>query len=235
MHEESKKLMRRLLLATSAVALATVTVEAPAAEAADWEIAVGGYFESYAAFAAPDVDGMVGADFDGVDSKSDPEVHFLPSITLDNGLQIGADVQLEGATDDFDQIDESYLFVDGASGRVLLGSADSAGYLMHYGAPDVTFANVNSGSMTVFVPFSGTAFGDLPDGALLIDTDEDGSPDASGLKVGDDVFNGTLGSTYLENRGNSDAQRFTYSRRASLGCSSASRMRATSSRTIRSS
>jgi hypothetical protein len=119
-------------------------------------------------------------------------------------------VQLEGTTDDSDQIDESYLFVDGAFGRVLLGSADSAGYLMHYGAPDVTFVNVNSGSMSAFVPFSGTVLGDLSNGALLVDTDEDGTPDAGGLQVGDDQFYGTLGSTYLENRGNSDAQRFTY-------------------------
>jgi outer membrane protein OmpU len=202
--------MRILLLTTTAVALATGMTTGTRAEAADWEIAVGGYFETYAAYAAPDVDGFVDDEFDGVDSKIEPEIHFQPSITLDNGLQIGADVQLEGTTANSDQIDESYLFVDGQFGRVLLGSADSAGYLMHYGAPDVTFVNINSGSMTIFVPFSGTAFGELSNGALLIDTDEDGTADASGLQVGDDVFYGTLGSTYIENRGNSDAQRFTY-------------------------
>jgi hypothetical protein len=137
-------------------------------------------------------------EFDGIDQKSEAEIHFLPSITLDNGLQIGADVQLE-ASGDPDTIDESYLFIDGEFGRVLLGSADSAGYLMHYGAPDVTFLNVNSGSMTLFVPFSGTVSGALDDTGTIAD-----------LQVGDDVFRGTLGSTYLENRGNSDAQRFTY-------------------------
>ncbi len=74
----------------------------------------------------------------------------------------------------------------------------------------MTFVNVNSGSMTAFIPFSGTVLGNLPGGALLIDTDDDGAPDASGLQVADDVFRSTLGSTYLENRANSDAQRFTY-------------------------
>ncbi len=123
--------MARLLLTTSTVALAMGTMAGTAAEAADWEIAVGGYFETYAGYAATDVDGIVDEDFDGVDNKIEPEIHFLPSITLDNGLQIGADVQLEGTTDGFDQIDESYLFVEGALGRVLLGSTDSAGYLMH--------------------------------------------------------------------------------------------------------
>jgi Gram-negative porin len=182
----------RLLLTTSAMALA-----AGSAEAVEWEVVVGGYFESYAAYSSPDVAGLDG-DFDGVDQKSEAEIHFIPSITLDNGLQIGADVQLE-ASGDPDTIDESFLFVDGEFGRVLLGSADSAGYLMHYGAPDVTFLNVNSGSMTIFVPFSGTVSGTLENTGTVGD-----------LQVGDDVFYGTLGSTYLENRGTNDAQRLTY-------------------------
>ena len=52
------------------------------------------------------------------------------------------------------------MFIDGSFGRVLLGSENSAGYLMHYGAPDVTFLNVNSGSLTKFVPFSGSVVGE---------------------------------------------------------------------------
>ncbi len=102
--------------------------------------------------------GIVSDDYDGIDSKQDSEIHFLPSITLDNGLKIGANVQLEGFQGG-DQIDESFLFIDGSFGRVLLGSENSAGYLMHYGAPDVTFLNVNSGSLTAFVPFSGSVVG----------------------------------------------------------------------------
>ena len=49
--------MTRLLLSTSALALASGA--ASFAEAADWQIAVGGYFETYAAYASPDVDGIV--------------------------------------------------------------------------------------------------------------------------------------------------------------------------------
>lgn len=197
--------MRRLLLTTSAFALAAGST----AGAVEWEVGVGGYFETFGAYAAPDVSGMIEDDFNGIDNKTEAEINFRPSIRLDNGLLIGADVQLE-ASGDSDTIDESYLFLDGDFGRVLLGSADSAGYLMHYGAPDVTFVNVNSGSMSAFIPFSGTVVGTLSNGAVLIDTDGDGDPDTPGLRVGNDVFRGTLGSTYLENRGNSDAQRFTY-------------------------
>ncbi len=196
--------MKKVLLGTSAVALASAF--ANSAYAADWEVTVGGYMEQYAAWASPDVDGLVDDDYDGIDNKGEAEIHFKPSITLDNGLKIGADVQLEGNTDGADQIDESFLFIDGSFGRVLLGSENSAGYLMNYGAPDVTFLNVNSGSLTKFVPFSGTALGDAAidiDGDLIDD-------DIVGLQTGADVFRGTLGSTFIENGRNNDAQRFTY-------------------------
>ena len=36
-------------------------------------------------------------DFDGVDVSTNTEIFFLPSITLDNGIKIGANIQLEGA------------------------------------------------------------------------------------------------------------------------------------------
>lgn len=196
--------MKKILLGTSAVALAGAF--ANSAHAVDWEVTVGGYMEQYAAWSSPEVDGFVDDDFDGIDNKGEAEVHFKPSITLDNGLKIGADIQLEGNTDTVDQIDESFLFLDGSFGRVLLGSENSAGYLMNYGAPDVTFLNVNSGSLTKFVPYSGTAFGQVG-----IDTDGDAVlGDVVGLQTGDDVFRGTLGSTFIENGRNNDAQRFTY-------------------------
>jgi len=172
--------MRKHLLRTSALAL--VAANACTASAAEWEVKVGGYMEQFVAYANSDVSG--GGDFDGIDSKQDSEIHFLPTITLDNGLTIGADVQLEGFTSS-DQIDESSMFIDGSFGRVVLGSEASAGYLMFYAAPDVTFLNVNSGSTTAFIPYSGTT-------------------------AGADIFLGTLGTTYLENVLNDNAQRFTY-------------------------
>jgi predicted porin len=134
------------------------------------------------------VDSAAGTDFDGVDVQSDSEIFFLPSITLDNGLKFGANIQLEGNTGG-DQIDESYLFVKGSFGEINLGSENSAGYKMSYGAPDVSFYGINSGSTTSAVPFRGA-----------------------------DLFRGTLGSTFLENAGsigggngqNNDLQRITY-------------------------
>ena len=189
--------MKMVLLGTSAIALAGAF--ATSANAVEWDVRVGGYFETYAAYAASDVDGIDG-DWDGIDNKTDSEIHFVPAITLDNGIKFGADVQLEGNTGG-DQIDESFLFVEGAFGRALFGSENSAGYLMTYAAPDVTFLNINSGSLTKFIPFAGDVD--------YIDDDDDFF-DEDALEVGDDIFRGTLGSTFLENDLNNDVNRFTY-------------------------
>ncbi len=181
--------MKKVLLGTSALALAGAFAS-PAASA-EWNVRVGGYMEQFIAYASSDFEvsaspfGTVEiGDFDGIDSKQDAEIFFAPSITLDNGIQFGANVQLEALTNS-DQIDEAYMFIKGSFGEVLLGSENSAGYKMTYAAPDVTFINVNSGSLTSFIPFSGSG-------------------------VGADIFRGTLGSTFLENARNNDAQRFTY-------------------------
>lgn len=178
--------MKKVLLGTSAIALVGA-MSAPAS-AAEWNLDWGGYVEAYAAFASSDVDNVAGEEVDGIDAKFEGEIHFTPSITLDNGIKVGVNVQLE-AFQNGDQIDEGYLFVKGSFGEVLIGSENSAGYKMTYGAPDVTPLNVNSGSLTSFVPFSGAI---------------------GGVSVGSDIFRGTLGSTYIENGRNNDANRFTY-------------------------
>jgi len=54
--------------------------------------------------------------------QSDSEIWFGGRTTLANGIAIGFDVQLEGNTAG-DVIDESYLFIDGAFGRVVMGSS----------------------------------------------------------------------------------------------------------------
>ncbi len=62
------------------------------------------------------------------------EIHFSGNTTLDNGIQVGVQVELEGETVG-DQIDESYIWFEGAFGRVELGSEDPAADAMFYGAP----------------------------------------------------------------------------------------------------
>lgn len=191
--------MKKVLMGTSAIALAGAF--ATTANAASWDVRVGGYMESYAAYATSDVDGISGEDFDGIDQKNESEVHFLPSITLDNGIQLGANIELE-AHSGSDQIDESYFWAKGSFGKIEMGDENSARYKMQVSAPDVTFTGVNSGDLTFFMPYSGFAAGDTnSDGIVGV---------GEGVFTGNQVFRGTLGSTFIENKTNNDAQRFSY-------------------------
>lgn len=170
--------MKKVLLGTSAVAL--IGAAMTPASAAEFEVRVGGYMEQHLAFS--DVDNNTGQDFDGVDNFDDTEIFFLPSITLDNGLKIGANIQLEGSSGaTTDDIDESYMFIRGSFGEINLGSENSAGYKMGYVAPDVSFFGINSGSGTTVIPHQNQNY-----------------------------FRGTLGATSLENAGNNDLMRVTY-------------------------
>jgi len=221
--------MKKVLLGTSAIAL--VGAAAAPASAAEWNMRVGGYMEQVVGYASADVEGFQGADYGGVDSKQDAEIFFLPSITMDNGIKIGVNIQLEGNTSG-DTIDESFMSVEGSFGRVLLGSENSAGYIMSYGAPDVSLLGAASGDLPNVAPISGSASNDNDgSGGTTVRTttrhpvlDSNGAvmpaefveitttTNAPGEVVGTghDIYRGTLGSTFLENGRNNDAHRITY-------------------------
>ena len=145
--------MKTTVSGTGAAAL--VTIFAQSAQSAEFEMTVGGYFETRAAYADAEYDNMAPPpDYAGVDVKRDAEIHFKPSLTLDNGIRVGATVELEGSTSG-DQIDESYISIDGAFGRLVIGSENSARYLMQYAAPSVGAFGVNSGDAADHIPFTG--------------------------------------------------------------------------------
>jgi len=172
--------MKKVLLGTSAIALAGAF--ATSANAAEWNVRVGGYYNAMVAYAETDLPAGMTADFDGVDVSTNTEIFFLPSITLDNGIKIGANIQLEAETSG-DQIDESYVQIKGSFGEVLIGSENSAGYKMTYAAPNAAIIGINSPSTGDYIAWTGGA---------------------------GDVFRGTLGTSYLEVGRNNDAKRITY-------------------------
>jgi predicted porin len=122
--------MKKNLLATTAM----VAVGALAAQGAMAEdpikLSVGGYSERWVGAAANDLGG--GNDVNDLDIQEDSEIHFKGSTTLDNGLTFGVNVQLEGQVQG-DLIDESYIFVRGDFGEVMLGDENGAAYAMSYG------------------------------------------------------------------------------------------------------
>jgi predicted porin len=132
--------MRRLLLASSAVAalLAAPAVEAQTSSAAGpIRLGLGGYFQFYGVGAwQNDGPGHPGDHRHNFDFKREAEIFFTGQTKLDNGLMIGVDVQLE-AESCSDQIDESYIWFQGGWGRLMLGSENSAAYLLIAGPPTV--------------------------------------------------------------------------------------------------
>ncbi len=131
-----------LLLGSTAFLAGSVT----STLAAPIKASVRGYHNEYFAGTYQSLDPVPGQDDADVayfDHHFDNEIHFRGETTLDNGLNVGFKVELEGRTSS-DQIDEAYITVDGDNfGRFLIGDENSAPYLMHYRAPEPTTIEIN--------------------------------------------------------------------------------------------
>jgi outer membrane protein OmpU len=107
-------------------------------------LSLGGYMEQWAGFADSD---------DGDEAKnafqSDSEVYFDGETILDNGIQVGAHIELEAETST-DQIDEQFLYLSGGFGRFEIGKNDSVADSMSITAPSVGPVGVNDGDMTAW-------------------------------------------------------------------------------------
>ena len=131
-------MMKKNLLATSAlVAAGALATQGALAEAGPIQVSVGGYYEQWVGYVFQDADSddrrVHERHGNDLDVNEDGEIHFKGSTTLDNGLTFGMNVQLESATSS-DLIDESYIFVRGSFGEIVLGSENGPAYAMHYGA-----------------------------------------------------------------------------------------------------
>jgi len=120
--------MKKSLLATTALAaLGAVAVASPAS--AKFDVTVNGFMEQW--FGYSDNAKSANDDSDIFEQHADNEIHFNFSQTLDNGIKIGGHIEFEA--ENAGDIDEEYLYVDGSFGRFLMGTENSADYLMHYG------------------------------------------------------------------------------------------------------
>jgi outer membrane protein OmpU len=126
-----------------------------------------------------------------VTNKHNSEICVIGQTTLDNGLTIGVNVQIE-ASSSSDQVDESYLFVQSPTmGQIIAGDENNAGFLLHVTAPDGGIS-LDSGDL------------------LNIRAFETGSiPTAQGTTTGTPVFDTPLGTTNLRLLDN-DSGKFTY-------------------------
>ncbi len=130
--------MKKLILGTSAIVAASTLAASPTLAAEKIKLGLSGYLQT----------SFVVADYDTGDQlptniRNEGEVHFTGETTLDNGLTFGVNIQLEARTTG-DQVDETYMYVSGAFGRINVGSENSAAYLMHYASPNPVIAwNLN--------------------------------------------------------------------------------------------
>ena len=156
--------MRKILCGTTALMGAmAMTGWAGTAMAADGiKLAVGGFFkEAYMAVFDDGGEGELGNEHNTDGFFNDAEVHFTGSTVLDNGLEVGARIELEGENDS-DQIDEAWIYFSGGFGEVRIGSDDdalaNACIVPPGGTGNFSAFSPNQWGANVFVAASGFAF-----------------------------------------------------------------------------
>jgi predicted porin len=135
--------MKKLLLCGTAIA-GLALVAAPTAANAEVNLDLGGYFKGYVGFASQDDGaGELAEDTREFEWKRETELEFSGETTLDNGLTVGFNTQLNvGDTNSTvsnligsNQFDEAYAYFQGGWGRVNAGAEDGAAYLLQVAAP----------------------------------------------------------------------------------------------------
>jgi hypothetical protein len=118
--------MRRVALLGSTALFGAGMIANTAMAADGIKLSVGGFFnEAYMATFDDDNEGELGNERNTDGFFNDAEVHFTGDTTLDNGLEVGAHIELEGENDS-DQIDEAWVYFSGGFGEVRVGSQDDA-------------------------------------------------------------------------------------------------------------
>lgn len=212
--------MKKSVAAGTAL-VAVAVLSAGSAQASEKiSLRLGGYSKWWVvgAWESDSYQGATQTDENSVDVKGDNEIYFQGSTTLDNGLQIGVDIQLEGgghsvsnsraANAGADMIDESYVWLAGGFGKLELGSKNNGAYQLHVTAPDAAGNWNEEGLMAdaLAIPTHISGISPLQHGwdttAILTDNDSEGvtyfTPSLHGL---------TLAATYKpssseDNRGN---------------------------------
>ena len=113
-------------MASSAL-IGVALIVSPAVAADGIKLGIGGFFKTaYMVNFDDDSEGERGNERNTDGVFSDSEVHFTGSTVLDNGLEVGARIELEGEDDSGDQIDEAWIYFSGGFGEVRMGSTDDA-------------------------------------------------------------------------------------------------------------
>lgn len=188
--------MKKLLL--SSVALCGLAFAAPASAAehdGGVHLKLGGFYKGYLTYV--DQDTAPGVEERSLDWLQNTEVHFTGETTLDNGLTVGAHLEVEADNSDLFEVEESYAYFAGAWGRINAGAENGAVYLLQVAAPSADsnvdglrqfIQPVNYGA-TLGVNFLGSS-DSLDSGSLVFDVDGDGVASAGDILTGVDIATG---------------------------------------------
>jgi predicted porin len=140
--------MKKTLLASTA---ALTLVAFPGAASAQVEVSIGGFYE-FEFGAAGNDDAVLAtnegnADADEFGFRSDAEIHFDIRGTTDNGLNFGAEIEMEASDQNEGDLDETWVFVSGDPwGEFRGGFTDGPTGDMNVAAPVVTPIGINDGT-----------------------------------------------------------------------------------------
>ncbi|HTO84319.1 MAG TPA: porin [Methylomirabilota bacterium] len=131
--------MKKALLGTTALVAAGFAVGDAYAADTGVQLTIGGrYMGAAGALFGENSDFYHGSNTRNYVFKQDVEVYFQGHTTLDNGLEVGARVELEGQTQTSDQIDAVYAYFSGGFGQVRFGDTGEALGQMCYLVPSAS-------------------------------------------------------------------------------------------------
>jgi len=136
--------MKKILIGTTAlVAAGMITGSASAAEA--MKVGVSGYQHVYLIYGSQnDATGEAAQNARNHGIQKEGEVHFKASTTMDNGIKVGfeAEMEAEAGTQD-----ENFVWFEGGFGRVTVGAYWGPSLLMSHNAPGAAPSWGNFGNM----------------------------------------------------------------------------------------
>ncbi|MCA1939490.1 MAG: porin [Caenispirillum bisanense] len=185
-------MMKTALLGTSAL-IAAGLLAAPAAAAEKIQLGIGGKLEQY--FGVVSQDDTAGFDPTVTGINTDTEVYFSGATTLDNGLTIGAMVQLEAQTNNSVNGDEQFAYVEGAFGRIRAGQKEGILSAFAHEAPQYGLADDD---VAAFFDPSNVLGANYVRG---VDTTLGGQDNASIVYFSPSMAGFSIGASYMPNPG----------------------------------
>jgi hypothetical protein len=200
--------MKKVLIASTALVAATMFSGAASASE-KIKLELGGYSKWWVvgqwqegSFQANNNARGAQGDYNNVDVKGDNEIFFGGSTTLDNGMKVGINIELEAGGNvetrgnGGDVIDKSSVFVESGFGKVILGSEANGAALLHVYAPDAAGNNDSDGILTGGFAVVQPGSSAITRFTTSIDTDDNAEKITY---VAPSFYGLTVGATYVPN------------------------------------